>query len=458
MSTANILCNVPSVFLLVFSLFCTILIGLFGKKFLAIIPRQLSVYFVFSLWQFDRSSQFFLLYVWILTVFQNSSFLLDFLYAMTFYSTLPKRVGIKLNPRLLIESNSLTLVFIFFTFLHHSALHVSFDEACDFCMWVSMMVICLVEEKCAVSLSSEFYSLWLLEELMIGFGLNLPKNVALLKQAWLRGANLITFLFVFLIPAVSLLNGYYLGALLFFQFKEFELYWGAVFFLSSVHTFSWFLKSNWSSDFSHAENGKGAKKRVVLRSGIFCSVLKVEWENGVWTKICFLARYFLITCGHFFFIFYCFSIFWIRCFFLNGFSISFIVHSMTSFFVWTKISFLAYGFFTCGILTLIFCFFFFAFFINVVPNSLIICSMSSVLLSPWKFFELYVRTCPAMFLIRFTFWSRFSFYISHDFHVWLASLTVSIEWFSNPFTHWIAQDSEYSQGQKRKIKRDGINW
>ena len=59
--------------------------------------------------------------------------------------------------------------------------------------------------------------------------------------------------------------------LVFLQFKEFELYWGAVFFffLRSVHTFSWFLKSNWSSDFGHAETGNGAKKRVVLRREIF---------------------------------------------------------------------------------------------------------------------------------------------------------------------------------------------
>ena len=55
----------------------------------------------------------------------------------------------------------------------------------------------------------------------------------------------------------------------FLQFKEFELYWGAVFFLRSVHTFSRFLKSNLSSDFGHAETGSGAKKRVILRRDIF---------------------------------------------------------------------------------------------------------------------------------------------------------------------------------------------
>ena len=60
----------------------------------------------------------------------------------------------------------------------------------------------------------------------------------------------------------------YCGALGFLQFKDFELFWGAV-FLRIVYAFSCFLKSNWSSDFGHAETGSGAKKRVVLRSEIF---------------------------------------------------------------------------------------------------------------------------------------------------------------------------------------------
>ena len=55
----------------------------------------------------------------------------------------------------------------------------------------------------------------------------------------------------------------------FLQFKEFELYWGAVFFLRSVHTISLFLQSNWISDFGHAETGNGAKKRVVSRREFF---------------------------------------------------------------------------------------------------------------------------------------------------------------------------------------------
>ena len=39
--------------------------------------------------------------------------------------------------------------------------------------------------------------------------------------------------------------------------------------LWSVHTFSWFLKSNWSSDFGHVETRNGAKEEVVLRREIF---------------------------------------------------------------------------------------------------------------------------------------------------------------------------------------------
>ena len=39
------------------------------------------------------------------------------------------------------------------------------------------------------------------------------------------------------------------------------------------------------------------------------------------------------------------------------------------------------------------------FFRNGFPNSLIVRSRSGFLFSLWKFFELYVRTCPAMFFI-----------------------------------------------------------
>ena len=140
----------------------------------------------------------------------------------------------------------------------------------------------------------------------------------------------------------------------FLQFKEFELYWGAVSFLRSVHTSSWFLKSNWSSDFVILVT---PKQEVERKSEWFCDVkffrskFKVEWENGVWTKIDFLASGFLFTCGNFTLIFTVFSIFWIV-FLLNGF-----------------------------------------------PNPFIVRSRSSFLFSQWKFFELYVKTCPAIFFI-----------------------------------------------------------
>ena len=44
---------------------------------------------------------------------------------------------------------------------------------------------------------------------------------------------------------------------------------GALSFLRSVYIFSYFLKSNGSSDFGQAETGNEAKKRVVLRREIF---------------------------------------------------------------------------------------------------------------------------------------------------------------------------------------------
>ena len=104
---------------------------------------------------------------------------------------------------------------------------------------------------------------------------------------------------------------------------------GRSLFLRSVHTFWWFLKSNWSRDFCHAETGNRAKKRVVLRREISRSKFKVEWENDVWTKIRFLASGFLFTCSNFTLIFTVFSIFWIE-FFLNDCSNLFIVRSRSN--------------------------------------------------------------------------------------------------------------------------------
>ena len=97
------------------------------------------------------------------------------------------------------------------------------------------------------------------------------------------------------------------------------------------------------------------KQEIERKSEWFCGVkffrsnFKVEWKYGVWTKIRFIGSGFLFTCGNFTLIFTVFSVFWIG-FFSKWFCKPFIVRSRSSF-----------------------------------------------LFSQWKFFELYVRTCPAMF-------------------------------------------------------------
>ena len=130
------------------------------------------------------------------------------------------------------------------------------------------------------------------------------------------------------------------------------------------------------------------KQEMERKSEWFCGVkffrsnFKVEWENGVWTKIRFLGSGFLFTCGNFALIFSVFSIFWIR-FFLNGFS-----------------------------------------------NPFIVLSRSSFLFSQWKFFEFYVRTCPAMFFYFVMIFvtticrhSHFLFIRSCNFN-WIACVTL----------------------------------
>ena len=67
------------------------------------------------------------------------------------------------------------------------------------------------------------------------------------------------------------------------------------------------------------------KHEMERKSERFCGVnffrsnFKVEWENGVWTKIRFLGSGFLFICGNFTLIFTVFSIFWIG-FFSKWFS------------------------------------------------------------------------------------------------------------------------------------------
>ena len=82
-------------------------------------------------------------------------------------------------------------------------------------------------------------------------------------------------------------------------------------FLRSVHTFSWFLKPNWSSDFGHAETGNGAKSEWFCCVKFFRSSFEAEWENGAWTNVRFLASGFLFTCGNITWIFTVYPIFYL---------------------------------------------------------------------------------------------------------------------------------------------------
>ena len=71
-----------------------------------------------------------------------------------------------------------------------------------------------------------------------------------------------------LIAALIFSAGYY-SAPIFHNSKNLNCIGALSIFLRSVHTFSWFLESNWSGDFGHAETGSEAKKRVVLRREFF---------------------------------------------------------------------------------------------------------------------------------------------------------------------------------------------
>ena len=141
--------------------------------------------------------------------------------------------------------------------------------------------------------------------------------------------------------------------------------------LRSVHTYSWFLKSNWSSHFVHAETESGTKKRVVLRREFFFAQKeKTVSEQKIYFSL-------VVFCSHaatslWFLLFF---LFFGSDFFLNGFRNPFMVHSRSSFLFEPNFDF----------------------------SLVLFCSHAAFwhwffvwLFSQWKFFELYVRTCPAM--------------------------------------------------------------
>ena len=103
------------------------------------------------------------------------------------------------------------------------------------------------------------------------------------------------------------------------QLKEFELYWGAVFLLKSVHTFSWFLSRIGVAILVTPKQEVKRKSEWFFGVNFFRSNFKVEWENGVWTKNRFLDSGFSFKCGNLNLTFTAFSIFWIG-FFCKWFS------------------------------------------------------------------------------------------------------------------------------------------
>ena len=55
------------------------------------------------------------------------------------------------------------------------------------------------------------------------------------------------------------------------------------------------LKSNWSSDFGHAETGNGAKKELVFRREFFIRILKQSEKTVFGQKFNFSI---VIVCSH----------------------------------------------------------------------------------------------------------------------------------------------------------------
>ena len=79
-------------------------------------------------------------------------------------------------------------------------------------------------------------------------------------------------------------------------------------------------------------------------SGVkFCSNFKIEWENGVWTKIRFLASGFA-NMRQFHFDFYCLFLIFLDRNVSKWFSQSIHLSLEAYFFVWTKFPFLFIGF------------------------------------------------------------------------------------------------------------------
>ena len=163
---------------------------------------------------------------------------------------------------------------------------------------------------------------------------------------------------------------------------------------------------------------------------------------------CIGALYFFKICSHILFIMIllwfllCFQFFGSD-FFPNGFLNPFNLYSRPSFWFEPNFHFSLVVFFTCGILKLIFCFFnFLSDFSEMDFPIHSVLFRSSFLFSQWKFIELYVRTCPAMFFYSVvkifvtTIWghSHFLFFRSCNFN-WIACVTSFLALIGASFFH-----------------------
>ena len=119
-----------------------------------------------------------------------------------------------------------------------------------------------------------------------------------------------------------------IGLLLFFlQFKEFELYWDAVF----CSYFSMILKLNGVVVLVTPKQEVEQKTECFCSMTLFRSDFKVEWENSVWTKISFLFGGFFVHMRQFVFCFHCFFFDLLTRFFCERFCQS--IHSPFWFFI-----------------------------------------------------------------------------------------------------------------------------
>ena len=68
-----------------------------------------------------------------------------------------------------------------------------------------------------------------------------------------------------------------------------------VIFIDSVHSFSRYVKLNWSSHFVHAKTGNGVKKQVVLRHKVFHYNLQIGEKRVFEQKFAFSL---VVFCSH----------------------------------------------------------------------------------------------------------------------------------------------------------------